>query len=194
MIKKRRGFHRNCGRIDISSFEILHAKGLSARLALPENWLMRFFRCRRLTCEWQTAARGSVVRVGRRVLLGKSDRDDFRNFAAVAKRGLRYLAEPELFGSFPKTWEYEGSYKIISTSTTLYLQRIRRCWEFFVNIYSYTRVLVHPAYPCDIYYILGCTISDLYFCAREKSLTHLFLYFTYVCISLFSICYITINL
>ncbi|TGZ46919.1 Basement membrane-specific heparan sulfate proteoglycan core protein, partial [Temnothorax longispinosus] len=46
----------------------------------------------------QPAAPSAVVRVGRRVLLGKSDRDDFRNFAAVAKRGLRYLAELELFG------------------------------------------------------------------------------------------------
>jgi hypothetical protein len=67
--------------------------GRSTRgLALFENWLMRFFRCRGLTCEWQNAARGPVDRCERadvaRVLLGKSDRDDFRNFAAEAKRGL----------------------------------------------------------------------------------------------------------
>ncbi|KYM93872.1 Basement membrane-specific heparan sulfate proteoglycan core protein, partial [Cyphomyrmex costatus] len=43
-----------------------------------------------------------VVRNGRRVLLGKSDRDDFRNFAAVAKRGLWYLTESELLGRVQK--------------------------------------------------------------------------------------------
>jgi len=62
---------------------------------------MRFFRCRGLTCEWQSAARGPIGRCERADIarvLGKSDRDDFRNFAAEAKRGLGYLVEPELFG------------------------------------------------------------------------------------------------
>jgi len=130
--KKRRGFHRNCERIDILSFEILFAMGLSVRLALPENWLMRFFRCRGLTCEWQTAARGSVGRCENRT--SRSPREiGPRWFPQFRGRGQERI---EVFGRAGIIWPcrfetrgYEGSYKIIPSSTAPHLQWIRRCWE-----------------------------------------------------------------
>lgn len=73
-------------------------------------------RARRPVCERTGGERERETRVAR-ALLGKSYRDDFRNFAAEAERGFEYLTElEELFDRAvgpENTGDMKGSYEII---------------------------------------------------------------------------------